>query len=68
MTEEKVTLYGGPRDSEVLEWRGGDTAEFPVYERMVVGYNFAAPNKPEPLKTALYRRSLRNRSIFVYQP
>ena len=65
---EAITLYGGPRDSETVECRGGDLLEFLVFERMVADYDFQAKNESVPFKTALYRHSLRNRSIFVYQP
>jgi hypothetical protein len=68
MTTENIMLIGGPRDGETIEWHGGDLAEFPIFEKMVAGYDFGAKNVPVHLKTALYRRSLRRPSFFVFQP
>ena len=63
---EKISLYGGPRDSEVLEYGGGDTVEFPAAPPMI---DFSVQTT-DPIRheTHIYRRSLRTPSIFVFQP
>jgi hypothetical protein len=68
MGEETIKLYGGPRDGEVLGWLGRDTVEFPVLKREAAHVDFNAPNEPVTYETALYRRSLKTPSIFVFQP
>lgn len=68
MGEQRIKLYGGPRDGETLGWLGCDTVEFPVIKREPAHVDFSAPNEPVPCETALYRRSLKSPSIFVFQP
>lgn len=62
----RVSLYGGPASGMDLEWKGGDVIALP-----------ARPGSPAALeppsfsdldKVHLYRRSIRNEAVFVYQP
>ena len=64
----RVKFYGGPRDGEVMDFAHGDIVQFPVYERGPINCDFGAKNEPVEFKTALYRRSLRDPNVFVYQP
>jgi hypothetical protein len=64
-----ITLSGGPYDGKKLEFQGGDFLEMSPIPKT----EFAAsiPNlSSEPVKfeILIYRRSMRNSQIFVFQP
>lgn len=66
MASEVITLQGGPMAGARYDWEGGDTLEVPVSSQVMITGTHPKPDlPPEP---SIYRRSLRNRSIFVYQP
>ncbi len=66
---EKITLQGGPGDGEVLDLGGkGDQLVWkPICERdlIAIRMNGRVPSEHDPIK---YRRSVRSRHIFIYQP
>jgi hypothetical protein len=61
-----ITLQGGPEDGRTIDWIGGD-----VVELMPASLVTAVPVFREPTGfkiSVIYRRSLRDSSVFVYQP
>lgn len=67
---DNVTLYGGPAHGHIVEWCGGDLLGIPLRSpgppRIVDEIADSARRADPP--TAIYRRSIRNEYIFVYQP
>lgn len=66
---EKITLVGGPGDGEKLDWAGGgDLLQWkPMTERdfITLRMHHRVPSEHDVIK---YRRSIRTRNLFVYQP
>jgi hypothetical protein len=61
-----VKFYGGPMDGREMALAHGDTVEFPAAPPVI---DFSAQTvEPIRRETHLYRRSLRNSAIFVFQP
>lgn len=67
---EPIHLFGGPSHNMRILWQGGDTVLIPITEDGEVydaGMAHSPPSSIE-FKTAMYVRSRRNPSIYVYQP
>jgi hypothetical protein len=63
---ETITLIGGPLDGQSGEWAGGgDTVE--VNMPAVLDFSVLTTD-PFRCDKLIYRRSLRTRSLFVFQP
>jgi hypothetical protein len=62
-----VTFVGGPKDGLTMAFAHGDTVEFPSDLPPVIDFSVQTVD-PIRRETHLYRRSLRNPAIFVYQP
>lgn len=66
--EGRITLVGGPGDGLTLRWGDGDRVEWrPVDEREKVMVRMMG-RKSTADDPIVYRRSLRTRNLFVYQP
>lgn len=67
---ELITLHGGPADGQQYRWNGGDVLQFHAFEavRITPLGRPARPPLPSVERHATYRRSMNNRSAFVYQP
>jgi hypothetical protein len=62
-----IFLYGGPCDGRSVEHCGSDTIQFAMEPPMVL--DFSVPTvDPVRFNSHVYRRSLINPNIFVYQP
>jgi hypothetical protein len=64
----KITLVGGPGDGETFEWGEGDDLKWVPKldrERIIVRTLGRPLSEADPIR---YRRSLRTRHLFVYQP
>lgn len=69
---QQVTLSGGPFDGQKIEWEGGDLIRMVIgsplgFKRDGDGHGNGLQRQYTPPE-ALYRRSLSNRDIFVFQP
>lgn len=63
---ETIILEGGPAHGKTMAWSGGDELHIEVTRPVI---DFSVPTcDPIRFDPAIYRRSLRSRSIFVYQP
>lgn len=68
MATERITLVGGPADGEQFDWPGGDLLKWvPADEREIVTARMHERDDYHH-RPILYRRSLRSRHRFVYQP
>lgn len=68
MEFEKVTLYGGPGDGEIITLRAA-VDQLTILVRLPSAFPSDAKMPASPIyPQATYRRSLNTKSIFVYQP
>lgn len=68
MSDDRITLVGGPGDGMTLRWESGDRLEWrPVNDaERIMARTMGRPHKEgDPIT---YKRSTRTRSLFVYQP
>lgn len=69
---EKVTLVGGPFDGQQIEWEGGDLIKMVIGTPLGFNRDGEAPangsHQKQDMDQALYRRSLVNAGMFVFQP
>jgi hypothetical protein len=70
VAQEHILLVGGPGDGQTFEWKGGDLLRWKPSSP--ADYEFVRANgfvgEAEVMQQFHYRRSLRTRSKFVYQP
>lgn len=68
MAHEVIHLVGGPADGQTLAWNGGDWLE--QIERPAIKLSLVGKAIPETVSyiTHLYRRSSKDRTVFVWQP
>lgn len=64
---ETITLYGGPKNGDQIAWAGGDEMQFQALPPPPKITDKAPRLIPRP-EIATYRRSMNDRSVFVYQP
>lgn len=62
-----ITLSGGPYDGQTHTHANGDYIELSPLPAATIDFSMS-PVDPIRFETVLYRRSMRNPDIFVFQP
>jgi hypothetical protein len=68
VAKSRITLIGGPGDGLEVEWDRGDDLQWkPATDQdfITLRMHHRVPSEHDPVR---YRRSLRSRDLFVYQP
>ncbi|WP_422058596.1 hypothetical protein [Sphingomonas sp.] len=65
MADETITLVGGPAAGSKFAWSGGDLFKFVPPPALMIATERGLTRPKEPM---LYRRSLNNSALFVFQP
>jgi hypothetical protein len=65
---EEIVLVGGPADGERLQWRGSDVAYVSPRRSFSSSPVFEQGDAGAQIETYAYRRSLKSKHLFVFQP
>lgn len=65
---ETITLVGGPADGESFQWRGYDIVYVAPRQFVIPSRIFRQGDNEVQVEQYAYRRSLKSKHLFVFQP